>query len=288
MMKFFRDGSLVVRLRMSSMTTRMGVLTGLMAAGLASPAQVRAQATQNRLIITNVEVDYTQRQMFIYGRNFNTPTGAPPIVHLMEIGVDVKIYGPSTVVVALPELLLRPGSYLLTMSAGPNVEQNDSFDVTLGTVGSQGPEGLATLAKTTPEAAGTNCVAGGTKLELGTDANRNGVLDITEVDWTLTKYLCNGERGLQGQKGDRGSFAGCTLRSGPKSTSRSYASASWAVCETDEILTGGACALADGTTSSTSGTFTSNGGRSVYACKITGPMDTTGVAIAQAMCCRTY
>lgn len=285
MSKFFRNGSLAVRLRMSSMITGMGVLTGLVAAGLAIPAQVRAQATQNRLVITNVEVDYPQHQMFIYGRNFNTPTGAPPIIHLMDIGVDVKIYGPSTVVVALPESLLRPGSYLLTMSAGPNVEQNDSFDVTLGTVG---PEGLATLAKTTPEAAGTNCAAGGTKLELGADANRNSVLDITEVDWTLTKYLCNGGAGPQGPKGDRGGFAGCTLRIGPKSTSRSYASASWAVCESNEILTGGACALADGTTSSTSGTFTSSGGRYVYACKITGPLETTGAAVAQAMCCRTY
>jgi hypothetical protein len=285
MLKFFRNGSLAVRLRMSSMTTGMGVLTGLVAAGLAIPAQVRAQATQNRLVITNVEVDYTQRQMFIYGRNFNTPTGAPPIIHLMEIGVDVKIYGPSTVVVALPESLLRLGSYLLTMSAGPNVEQNDSFDVTLGTVG---PEGLATLAKTTPEAEGTNCAAGGTRLELGADANRNGVLDITEVDWTLTKYLCNGERGLQGLKGDRGGFAGCTLRTGPKSTSRFYGSGSWAVCESNEILTGGACPLADGFTASTSGSFMSSDGRHVYACKITGPMDTTGAAVAQAMCCRTY
>ncbi len=131
---------MAARLRMSSMTTRLGLLASVMA-GLTVPAQVQAQDTQTRLVITNVEVDYAQGQMFIYGRNFNTPTGAPPIVHIMEIGVDVKIYGPSTVVVALPPMFQRAGSYLLTMSTGPNVEQNDSFDVTLGTQGPKGEKG---------------------------------------------------------------------------------------------------------------------------------------------------
>lgn len=140
MMRFFRSRTLAARLRMSSMNTRLGVLASVMA-GLTIPAQVQAQDTQTRLVITNVEVDYAQGQMFIYGRNFNTPTGAPPFVHIMEIGVDVKIYGPSTVVVALPPMLQRAGSYLLTMSTGPNVEQNDSFDMTLGTQGPPGPQG---------------------------------------------------------------------------------------------------------------------------------------------------
>ncbi|OJT18639.1 hypothetical protein BO221_38465 [Archangium sp. Cb G35] len=140
MMKFFRDGTLAVGLRMSSMTARMGILTGLMA-GLTISAQAQAQETLNRLTITNVEVDYAQGQMFIYGRNFNTPTGAPPIVHLMEIGVTVNIYGPSTVVVTLPPMLMRSGSYRLTMSTGSNVEQNDAFAVTMGAVGPKGEKG---------------------------------------------------------------------------------------------------------------------------------------------------
>jgi hypothetical protein len=118
----------------------LGVAFGLMA-GLTLSAQVFAGDFQNRLVITNVEVDYTQGQMFIFGRNFNTPTGSAPIVHFMEIGLDVKTYGPSTVVVVLPPMLQRAGSYLLTMSTGPNLEQNDSFDVTLGVVGPQGPKG---------------------------------------------------------------------------------------------------------------------------------------------------
>ncbi|HZI11676.1 MAG TPA: hypothetical protein VE153_14940 [Myxococcus sp.] len=135
MMKHFR--ALALRLHMSSISSA-GALLGLTAMGLTVPVQ--AQAAE-RMVITNVEVDYTRAQMFIYGRNFNTPSGAAPIVHLMEIGVVVKVYGPSTVVVELPPALLLAGSYLLTMSAGPYPEQNDSFDVTLGTQGPKGDKG---------------------------------------------------------------------------------------------------------------------------------------------------
>jgi hypothetical protein len=140
MKKFFRSGSLVVGLRMSSMTTRLGVLAGLMA-GLTFSARAEAQTTQPRLYITDLEVDYAQAQMTIHGRNFVTSTGLAPGVYLMDIGVQVKTYTPYTVVVALPPVLMRSGSYRLTMSTGSNVEQNDAFDVTLGMVGPQGPQG---------------------------------------------------------------------------------------------------------------------------------------------------
>ncbi|MCY1083547.1 hypothetical protein [Archangium lansingense] len=142
MMKAFRSRTLVVHLRMSSMTIRLGVLTGLIA-GLTISAQAQAQTTQNRMHITDLEVDYDLDQMTIHGRNFVTSTGLAPSVYLMDIGVQVKTYTPYTVVVALPPVLMRSGSYRLTMSTGPNVEQNDSFDVTLGTVGPKGEKGDA-------------------------------------------------------------------------------------------------------------------------------------------------
>jgi hypothetical protein len=140
MMKVFRRKTLAVHLRMSSVTTRLGVLTGLMA-GLSLSTQVQAQESQNRLVITNVDVDYGQKLMFIHGRNFSTSTGAAPVVSVAEIPVTVKTYGPSTVVAELPPTFLQSGSYLLTMSTGPNLEQNDSFDVAIGAVGPQGPKG---------------------------------------------------------------------------------------------------------------------------------------------------
>ena len=48
------------------------------------------------------------------------------------------------------------------------------------------------LVKTTTEPAGANCANGGTKIEVGLDANGNGVLDASEVNSSLTKYVCNG------------------------------------------------------------------------------------------------
>ncbi len=140
MMKFFRSRTLAAHLSLSSMTTRLGVLTGLMA-GLTVSAQAQAQAPQNRLSITDLEVDYNLAQMTIHGRNFVTSTGLAPSVYLMDIGVQVKTYTPYTVVVALPPVLMRSGSYRLTMSTGPNVEQNDAFELTMGMVGPQGSKG---------------------------------------------------------------------------------------------------------------------------------------------------
>ena len=76
-----------------------------------------------------------------------------------------------------------------------------------GTNGTNGTNGKNTLVKTSPESAGTNCNTGGVKIEYGLDANSNGVLDATEINATLTKYVCNGAQGptgLQGATGPQG------------------------------------------------------------------------------------
>ena len=64
-----------------------------------------------------------------------------------------------------------------------------------GTNGTNGTNGLNALVKTTVEPAGANCVAGGTKLETGLDANNNGVLDLAEINAAQTTYVCNGAGG---------------------------------------------------------------------------------------------
>ncbi|WPB80884.1 hypothetical protein KYC5002_17325 [Archangium violaceum] len=194
MMKFFKSRTLAARLRMSSMITCLSVLTGV-TTGLTVQAQAQAQDTQARLVITNVEVDYVQGQLFIYGRNFNTPTGAPPVVHLMEIEVNVKIYGPSTVVVALPPTLQRAGSYLLTMSTGPNVEQNDSFDVTLGTQGPKGDKG--DKGDTGPKGDKGDTGPKGDKGDIGPQGLKGDKGDTGPKG-------DRGDIGPQGLKGDRG------------------------------------------------------------------------------------
>jgi hypothetical protein len=73
-----------------------------------------------------------------------------------------------------------------------------------GTNGTNGSNGQNTLVKTTTETAGVNCTTGGVKLEYGLDANSNGVLDVTEVNATLTKYVCNGAVGATGATGPQG------------------------------------------------------------------------------------
>jgi hypothetical protein len=73
-----------------------------------------------------------------------------------------------------------------------------------GTNGSNGTNGQNTLVKTTTEATGVNCTTGGVKIEYGLDANNNGILDLSEINATLTKYVCNGAVGLTGAVGATG------------------------------------------------------------------------------------
>ena len=73
-----------------------------------------------------------------------------------------------------------------------------------GTNGTNGTNGQNTLVKTTTETAGANCTTGGVKIEYGLDANSNGILDVSEINATLTKYVCNGAVGLTGAVGASG------------------------------------------------------------------------------------
>lgn len=62
--------------------------------------------------------------------------------------------------------------------------------------------GLATLASVTPEPAGANCAAGGTRISTGIDVDNNGVLDAPEVK--TSQYVCNGANGKEGAAGTNG------------------------------------------------------------------------------------
>ena len=74
-----------------------------------------------------------------------------------------------------------------------------------GATGATGPQGAnGSIVKTTTELAGSNCPTGGVKLEFGLDANNNGTLDASEVNASLTKYVCNGSQGPIGATGATG------------------------------------------------------------------------------------
>lgn len=84
-----------------------------------------------------------------------------------------------------------------------------------GVAGTQGPQGVnGALVKTSTEPSGTNCTTGGIKLEFGQDANNNGVLDASEINASLTRYVCNGATGAAGATGATGP-AGATGSAGP-------------------------------------------------------------------------
>ncbi|MCX6192455.1 MAG: hypothetical protein NT109_09275 [Flavobacteriia bacterium] len=93
----------------------------------------------------------------------------------------------------------------LTGPAGPQGIQG--LPGTNGTAGANGTNGLTALVKTTAEPAGPNCVAGGTKVENGLDANINGILDAGEVNSVQTTYVCNGSGGGNNIISSHGSFS---------------------------------------------------------------------------------
>lgn len=74
-----------------------------------------------------------------------------------------------------------------------------------GTPGSQGPtgdDGLNSLLAIAAEPAGANCAAGGSRVQSGLDADRDGILAPGEV--LQTAYVCRGEDGATGPAGNDG------------------------------------------------------------------------------------
>lgn len=60
----------------------------------------------------------------------------------------------------------------------------------------------ASLVNITEEPPGANCPNGGNKIDIGSDENNNGILDIDEIDQSF--FACNGEEGQPGQMGPGG------------------------------------------------------------------------------------
>lgn len=77
-----------------------------------------------------------------------------------------------------------------------NLDPTEIQNTTYVCHGSDGSDGLTALISTTTEPAGTNCPAGGHKIESGLDANGSGVLDAGEI--LATSFICNGENGTNG------------------------------------------------------------------------------------------
>ena len=71
-----------------------------------------------------------------------------------------------------------------------------------GDAGTNGADGKKSLIGVTAEAKGSNCPAGGQKIETGVDENADNILQAEEVSATV--YICNGQDGEDGQDGQPG------------------------------------------------------------------------------------
>jgi hypothetical protein len=94
---------------------------------------------QQQLTINKVEVDELNNLINIAGVNFS---GATPVVRLQGTAVTVVSRTATNIVTVLPPNL-SPGTYLLQVSTGGAITQNDKFNVTIGKEGPQGPQGPA-------------------------------------------------------------------------------------------------------------------------------------------------
>ncbi len=103
-------------------------------------------------------------------------------------------------------------AYDIAVQNGYTGTQAQWLSTTTGAAGTNGVDGKNTLVKTTIEPSGVNCATGGTKVEVGLDANSNGILDASEINTTLTKYICNGLDGATGPQG----VAGTNGATGPQ------------------------------------------------------------------------
>lgn len=161
-------------------------------------------AGPNQLVVTHVEFDTTMSLATIHGRNLSGGTPTPPTVELAEMPQVILSYSDSQIVVSLTPGLLD-GAYLLNVSTGPNVDQNDAFEVTLGEVGPMGPRGEKgdTGDKGDKGDTGIQGVQG----EKG-DKGDKGDKGETGLQGLRGEKGDKGDQGSKGDKGDPGSSGG--------------------------------------------------------------------------------
>ena len=99
-------------------------------------------------------------------------------------------------------------AYEVWIELGNTGTEQDFIAALSGPKGDPGLDGAKSLIKTSLEESGSNCINGGVKVEVGEDANADGVLDTDEVDDSLTRYVCNGIDGEDGEDGGGSSGLG--------------------------------------------------------------------------------
>lgn len=96
--------------------------------------------SRNQLLITGATAGTPEGRIVIRGSNFIAGGEGDVRVTLAGQQLVVESARADEIIAALPPIV-APGSYLLTVSRGTGVPQNDSFDVTIGAAGPAGPPG---------------------------------------------------------------------------------------------------------------------------------------------------
>jgi hypothetical protein len=110
----------------------------LVAAVLAlAPGVSGAQSA--RLLVTSAYPEASTGRLSVYGDGFGTTA---PSAAFAGMPVTVLSHSNTTLVLSIPfGLLNNPGTYLVTVSRGPNPEDNSALGVTVGHQGAAGPAG---------------------------------------------------------------------------------------------------------------------------------------------------
>jgi hypothetical protein len=175
------------------------------------------QALQNQPVFMRLSIlQGSETGTAVYVETHSASTNAAGLVSL-QVGGGTVVSG------SLSAIDWATGPYFIKTETDPEGGSNYSISGTSqllsvpyalysanGTPGPQGPQGPAgpqgaagqngqngnngknALIRTTPEAAGANCVNGGVKIEAGLDADGNGQLSDAEVNASQTKFICNG------------------------------------------------------------------------------------------------
>ena len=111
---------------------------------------------------------------------------------------------PTHMTIATAVLYTAPASACanggITVESGIDTNGNsilDSSEVTSTQYvcnGANGTDGMAALLSMITEPTGSNCTDGGTRVNAGLDANKDGLLADAEV--TSASYVCNGSPGI--------------------------------------------------------------------------------------------
>ena len=113
-------------------------------ASFASAVKPDPSAPGNHLLIMDVDVDIaaSETTFIIKGQDFDFVNLSDLVVTLGDFGALAIINAMPSEIVATYPVALGAGDYLLSVSTGNGQSKHDEYDLTIGAVGPEGPQGI--------------------------------------------------------------------------------------------------------------------------------------------------